>query len=433
MIYHVNALAGDDRHAGSEEGPWRTLQQAAKAARPGDRVIVHRGNYSGAVRITTAGTEWEAAEPDETVINGEWDGRDTRYAPAVLSVEAPRTVVAGFTVTNAPAHGIGLRGAAADVLIKNCRVHDSARSGIRLFGKNLSRNATIVNCTITGSGRAARLKPERHGHGIELTFGHGVMIANCTIVGNAGAGIQVRQGTKGTIVQENTIYDNAGPGIAIHNSPRTAVVDNFIYLTARPRAVKGLRPDGIAIADLPRQGQRYPATRDTRICGNVVANCATLLRVHNEPERKRTRTRQNAQTVIAHNTLVGGPLTQRGIVIEPTPYGAYEPAVFRDNIIHMGHAPAGAPIANENAQPILAAGNAWSKLPPATWASNSDTGDTGLRNAAVVLSGQHPQEDDFAPVMGSSLIGSASDEATVGALEPLTLFTPQGEYHDPGL
>ena len=433
MIHHVNAITGDDRHPGSEARPWRTLQRAARAARPGDRVVVHLGNYRGTTRITAAGTEWEAVEPDETILNGEWDGRDTRHAPAVLSIEAPRTVVAGFTVTNAPAHGIGLRGAAADVLIKNCRVHDSARSGIRLFGKNLSRNATIVNCTITDSGRAARLNPALHGHGIELTFGHGVMIANCTIANNAGAGIQVRQGAKNTVLQENTLYDNAGPGIIIGNSPRTAVVDSFVYLTARPKAIKGLRPDGIAIADLPRQGQRYPMTRGTLIRGNVVANCATLLRVHNEPARKRTLTRLDARTVIAHNTLVGGPLTQRGVHVEPYPYGTHEPAVFRDNIIHMEHAPADAPIANENAQPILAASNAWSKSTPAAWASSSDAGETGLHNAAVVLSGEYPEEDDFAPEPWSSLIGRATDEATVGALEPPTLFTPQGENHDPGL
>ena len=416
MIVHVSALAGDDRHPGSEARPWGTLQRAARAARPGDRVVVHRGTYGGATRITTAGTEWEAAVPDETVINGEWDGRDTRYAPAVLSIEAPRTVITGFTVINAPAHGIGLRGAAADILIKNCRVHASARSGVRLFGKNLGRNATIVNCVITGSGRAARINPTLLGHGIELTFGHGVIIANCAIAGNAGAGIQVRQGAKDTILQENTIYDNAGPGIAIGNSPRTAVVDNFIYLTAKPKAVKGLRPDGIVVADRPRRGQRYPATRGTRLHGNVVANCATLLRVHNEPSRKSTR--PEAQTVIAHNTLVGGPLTRRGVAIEPGPHGTHEPAVFRDNLIHMAHAPAGAPIANANAQPSLAAGNAWSSAPPPAWASGSDSGATDLRHAAVVLGGQHPEEDDFAPEPWSRLIGRASDEATIGALEP---------------
>lgn len=431
MIVHVSALAGDDRHPGSEARPWRTLQWAARAARPGDRVVVHRGTYCGATRITTANTEWQAAVPDETVLNGEWNGRDTRYAPAVLSIEAPRTVIIGFTVINAPAHGIGLRGAAADVLIKNCRVHASARSGLRLFGKNLSRNATIVNCTITGSGRAARRNPTLLGHGIELTFGHGVMIAGCTIAKNAGAGIQVRQGAKDTILQENTLFDNAGPGIAIGNSPRTAVVDNFIYLTARPRAVKGLRPDGIAIADRPRRGQRYPATRGTRLHGNVVANCGTLLRFHNEPGRKRTR--PEAQTVIAHNTLVGGPLTRCGVAIEPGPHGTHEPAVFRDNIIHMAHAPAGVGIANANAQPIAAAGNAWSSAPPAVWASGSDTGEASLHNAAVVLSGEHPVEDDFAPEPWSRLIGRTSDEATIGALDPPTLFVLEGEYHDPGL
>ena len=105
MIYHVNAVTGDDRSPGSEARPWRTLQRAARAMRPGDRVVVYRGHYCGATRITAADTEWEAVESDETILDGEWDGRDTRYAPAVLSIEAPRIVVAGFMVMNAPALG----------------------------------------------------------------------------------------------------------------------------------------------------------------------------------------------------------------------------------------------------------------------------------------------------------------------------------------
>ena len=100
-------------------------------------------------------------------------------------------------------------------------------------------------------------------------------------------------------------------------------------------------------------------------------------------------------------------------------FRSHEPAVFRDNIIHMHHAPAGAPIAKESGQPILAANNAWSKSPPAVWASSSDCDDTDLHDAAVVLRDEHPDEDAFAPEAWSSLVGRATDEATVGALEPL--------------
>ena len=90
----------------------------------------------------------------------------------------------------------------------------------------------------------------------------------------------------------------------------------------------------------------------------------------------------------------------------------------------MSHAPAGASIANESGQPILAFSNAWSTPPPAMWASSSDVDDNDLHNAAVVLNGEHPEEDDFAPAVWSNLFGRATDEATVGALDPPTPFNP---------
>ena len=48
MIYHVNAISGDDRHPGSEARPWRTLQRAARAARAGDRRPVLLQLHGGA-------------------------------------------------------------------------------------------------------------------------------------------------------------------------------------------------------------------------------------------------------------------------------------------------------------------------------------------------------------------------------------------------
>ena len=90
----------------------------------------------------------------------------------------------------------------------------------------------------------------------------------------------------------------------------------------------------------------------------------------------------------------------------------------------MRHAPAGAPIANESSQPVLAISNVWSMSPPAVWASSSDVDDNDIHNAAVVLSGEHPEEDDFAPAAWSNLFGRATDEAPVGALNPPTPFNP---------
>ena len=73
-----------ERSAAVADAP--TCGKGGAAGRPGG---LHRGNYSGAVCVTAAGTEWEAVEPDETILNGEWTGA-TRATPRPSSASKRR-------------------------------------------------------------------------------------------------------------------------------------------------------------------------------------------------------------------------------------------------------------------------------------------------------------------------------------------------------
>ncbi len=42
--FHVS-VAGNDRNAGTQEAPLRTIQRAADLAQPGDTITVHEGIY----------------------------------------------------------------------------------------------------------------------------------------------------------------------------------------------------------------------------------------------------------------------------------------------------------------------------------------------------------------------------------------------------
>jgi len=57
--YHVDAAVGDDARSGAEaqspETPWASLARAAQEVRPGDRVWVHEGVYTGGLSVTTNG------------------------------------------------------------------------------------------------------------------------------------------------------------------------------------------------------------------------------------------------------------------------------------------------------------------------------------------------------------------------------------------
>lgn len=73
--YHVS-MQGCDRAEGTKENPFRTISKAAEAARPGDHVIVHEGEYREWVRPQHGGTStvsrivYEAAPGEHVVIKG---------------------------------------------------------------------------------------------------------------------------------------------------------------------------------------------------------------------------------------------------------------------------------------------------------------------------------------------------------------------------
>ena len=53
--FHV-ADHGHDDNPGSAAAPWRSLQRAAGAVRPGDTITIHAGLYPGTTAITTPDT-----------------------------------------------------------------------------------------------------------------------------------------------------------------------------------------------------------------------------------------------------------------------------------------------------------------------------------------------------------------------------------------
>ena len=74
MIYYVNIQAGREGN-GSKETPFRHIDDAAKVARPGDKVIVAPGIYREKVTPVFAGTEenrivYRSEKPLGAVITG---------------------------------------------------------------------------------------------------------------------------------------------------------------------------------------------------------------------------------------------------------------------------------------------------------------------------------------------------------------------------
>ena len=74
-IYHV-AKQGDDKNPGTEQRPFLTIQRAAELAGPGEKIIVHEGEYREWVKPAVGGLSpdcpvtYEAAEGERVVIKG---------------------------------------------------------------------------------------------------------------------------------------------------------------------------------------------------------------------------------------------------------------------------------------------------------------------------------------------------------------------------
>ena len=83
MVYHVS-VQGNDKWAGTEQAPFRTINRAAALAAPGDTVLVHSGQYREWVDPQYGGTDehnritYQAAPGEHPVIKGseivtDWD------------------------------------------------------------------------------------------------------------------------------------------------------------------------------------------------------------------------------------------------------------------------------------------------------------------------------------------------------------------------
>jgi hypothetical protein len=134
--FHV-ATTGLDSNPGTGAAPWRTLQYAVDNVAPGDEVVVHAGNYSGA-RIESSGTV--SAYITLRTATGEAVILDTPAAghkhDSILEVETWDSpgivaywVIDGFEIVGAGRSGVDLR-LTHHIVVRDNQVHGSGLTGI---------------------------------------------------------------------------------------------------------------------------------------------------------------------------------------------------------------------------------------------------------------------------------------------------------------
>jgi hypothetical protein len=190
---HVSPTGREDAE-GTEENPLLSLQKAADRARAGDTILLHGGVYTQTVIMRFSG---EAGKPitltsrkgEEAVIKPVEKGQRPAAQGILLQAEAGYQHAIGWIVID----GVEIRNAydgvkiynAHDVVIRNCRIHDSWNQGILGSGNRVLIERNVIAGNGIDPKGDASLK-----HGI-YAMGTDFRIINNLIVGNSAYGIQV--------------------------------------------------------------------------------------------------------------------------------------------------------------------------------------------------------------------------------------------------
>jgi parallel beta-helix repeat protein len=190
------------------------IRHAISEAGPGDHIVASPGIYSENVNFSGKNLTLTSADPNDPNVVAATVIDSDNQAVTFAGGEDANCVLAGFTITNA---NNGIYCSEASPTITNCSITGNAGAGIKLAN---SSNPTIINCNITANA----------GSGIEMTkqtqgrykFYNYATITNCIIAANNQHGI-----TGGLPTITNcTIVTNGLCGIS---SLEPTVTNSIIY------------------------------------------------------------------------------------------------------------------------------------------------------------------------------------------------------------
>jgi len=274
---YVVSTGGDDAASGAAGAPWRTIQRALRAVKPGDTVTVEDGTYAGLACDGVSGT---AAARIVFRARNRWGPKITSATPDspqdfVQLSSCSYVTIDGFEVSGAPRSGIAVLGNDEDggdargVVIQGCYSHDNGGtssagrhdgifSGFALdltiqdnrvdttgehgiYVSNAADNPAILRNDISNTGsNCIQINAD-------LSTGGDGLISNWRIEGNTlrnckgAAGINLDGAIRG-VARNNVIFNAAKGGITLFRgdgaeaSHDNLVVNNTIYDPTGSRA-----------------------------------------------------------------------------------------------------------------------------------------------------------------------------------------------------
>lgn len=250
--YHV-APSGNDANDGSSGKPWATVAKAFGAARAGDTVYFHQGEYAvtGWLRTTVAGTAQApmkfASYPGERA-ELVWDVR-TQLADATTALVIwpkayqtfERLTIRQTEASRAYAISIEQRIAGVSVWSPNVTIRDCSilnMSGLGIYTANSANNFLVEGSTLNGMD---------HGHAFYIAGPNGVFRNNtldCTRAGYHKQCIQLQYTTSvGNKVYGNLVTGGAQAGVVFSGGAASNEVFNNIFVAKGGGSVVSFWPE----------------------------------------------------------------------------------------------------------------------------------------------------------------------------------------------
>jgi hypothetical protein len=198
------STGGSDQNSGTRGAPFRTIERAAAAAKPGTTVLVADGTYRGAFSTSVSG---RADARISFVAENKWAVKLVGGGGPVWQNNGNYVDIQGFDISGSAADGIIQSGSFGRIL--DNRVHGLSEGCIATNNDEY----TMVDNDIIGNVVFGCGTNQLH-HGI-YPGGPGGTISNNIAFGNAGFGIHCWHNCNKQVITNNLLFDNGEGGILI--------------------------------------------------------------------------------------------------------------------------------------------------------------------------------------------------------------------------
>jgi len=283
---YVSTSGNDATATGAKDKPFKSINAALAAAKPGDTVILRGGTYREGVNV-------RVRKPNITIksAKGEWAVIDlTNHNPGhnedsgvyfdvdssggkLQGVEVIGGWYAVCTETKWDWGNPKDRAGASNIIIEDCVLHDSRYDVIKI--KPNCNNITIRYNEIFNSGRAFDGKPkngEDNAEGIDNVNGDKMVVQNNYIHDICSNAIYAKGGATDVLIENNRIETAYGAGIMVgfDTSPE------FFDLTVNPQYYENIR--GVVrnnlIVGTGWEGIGFYGSKDAQVYNNTLVNVA---------------------------------------------------------------------------------------------------------------------------------------------------------------